>query len=432
MFYAEFVGSELTPGRAATWPVARAGLRRRRRRARPRPAALLALGAAVAAGRRRATEPRRGRRWSQPARAGSGPARPTLPDGVDLVVTSPGWRPDHPLLVARRRARRPGLGRGRAGLAAARRRTPAPWLAVTGTNGKTTTVQMLEAILRAAGLRARRRGNVGVPLVEAVLPTRPLRRAGRRAVQLPAALVAPVDARRAPARCSTSRPTTSTGTARSTAYARGQGAGLARRRSRVYNADDPLVARLLATARRRARVGFTLGTRGPGSSACVDGVLVSTAPSSTTPTGAELAAVADVRPAGAAQRRQRAGRRRPGPRVRRRRRRRSRRAARLSSPTRTATSRSATRDGVAWVDDSKATNPHAARGLAARLRPGRVDRRRPAQGRRRRRPGRRRAPAGCAAWCCSASTARSIARGACATRAGCPRDRGRQHTTMEP
>ena len=31
------------------------------------------------------------------------------------------------------------------------------WLAVTGTNGKTTTVQMLDAILRAAGLRTRRR-----------------------------------------------------------------------------------------------------------------------------------------------------------------------------------------------------------------------------------------------------------------------------------
>ena len=36
---------------------------------------------------------------------------------------------------------------------------PAPWLAVTGTNGKTTTVQMLQSILAAAGLRAAAVGN---------------------------------------------------------------------------------------------------------------------------------------------------------------------------------------------------------------------------------------------------------------------------------
>src|SRR3712207_4214827 len=44
----------------------------------------------------------------------------------------------------------------------------APWLAVTGTNGKTTTVTMLEAILLAAGRRAVAAGNVGRPLVEVV------------------------------------------------------------------------------------------------------------------------------------------------------------------------------------------------------------------------------------------------------------------------
>jgi UDP-N-acetylmuramoylalanine--D-glutamate ligase len=45
----------------------------------------------------------------------------------------------------------------------------APWLCVTGTNGKTTTVRMLAAILGAAGLRATAAGNIGTPLVEAVL-----------------------------------------------------------------------------------------------------------------------------------------------------------------------------------------------------------------------------------------------------------------------
>ncbi len=94
-----------------------------------------------------------------------------VPDGTDLVVTSPGWRPDAPLLAdaAARgvevvgepelawRLRVPGPDGA-----------PAPWLAVTGTNGKTTTVTMLEAILLAAGRRAVAAGNVGRPLVEVV------------------------------------------------------------------------------------------------------------------------------------------------------------------------------------------------------------------------------------------------------------------------
>ena len=49
----------------------------------------------------------------------------------------------------------------------------APWLCVTGTNGKTTTVQMLTAILTAAGHRAVAAGNVGLPLLEAVMDPEP-------------------------------------------------------------------------------------------------------------------------------------------------------------------------------------------------------------------------------------------------------------------
>jgi UDP-N-acetylmuramoylalanine--D-glutamate ligase len=96
-----------------------------------------------------------------------------LPAEADLVVTSPGWRPDDPLLVAAQEAGlevwgevelawrlRPGSG-------------AAPWLALTGTNGKTTTVRMLDGILRAAGLRSVACGNVGLPVLEAVLARDP-------------------------------------------------------------------------------------------------------------------------------------------------------------------------------------------------------------------------------------------------------------------
>jgi len=94
------------------------------------------------------------------------------PAGTDLVVTSPGWRPDSPLLVAAAAAGLEVVGE----VELAWRLRPegaAPWLAVTGTNGKTTTVKMLEAVLRASGARAVAAGNVGLPLLDAVLHPEP-------------------------------------------------------------------------------------------------------------------------------------------------------------------------------------------------------------------------------------------------------------------
>ncbi len=97
---------------------------------------------------------------------------PVPPPGTDLVVTSPGWRPDSPLLAAAAAAGLEVVGEvelaWRLAHAPQAPRPPAPWLAVTGTNGKTTTVQMLEAVLAAAGARTVAAGNVGLPLVEAV------------------------------------------------------------------------------------------------------------------------------------------------------------------------------------------------------------------------------------------------------------------------
>ena len=48
-----------------------------------------------------------------------------------------------------------------------------PWLGITGTNGKTTTTQMLESMLRAAGLRTAAVGNIGRPVMETVLDPDP-------------------------------------------------------------------------------------------------------------------------------------------------------------------------------------------------------------------------------------------------------------------
>ncbi|MEV0319651.1 UDP-N-acetylmuramoyl-L-alanine--D-glutamate ligase [Streptomyces sp. NPDC050658] len=91
----------------------------------------------------------------------------TLPQGTELVVTTPGWQPDKPLFAAAAAA---GVEVWGDVELAWRLRGPdaAPWLAVTGTNGKTTTVRMLASILEAAGLRTAAVGNIGVSLLDVV------------------------------------------------------------------------------------------------------------------------------------------------------------------------------------------------------------------------------------------------------------------------
>lgn len=101
----------------------------------------------------------------------------SLPEGTRLIVTSPGWPPNSPLFAAAEAAGVPVWGdvelawHLRRPLAATGE--PAPWLAVTGTNGKTTTVQMLASILTAAGKHTAAVGNVGVSVLDAVLAEEP-------------------------------------------------------------------------------------------------------------------------------------------------------------------------------------------------------------------------------------------------------------------
>src|SRR3954470_2499827 len=95
-----------------------------------------------------------------------------LPPDARLVVTSPGWPPSHPLFAD---AAAQGVDVVGELEFAWRLRGPgaAPWLVVPGTNGKTTAVRMLEAMLHAAGLRALAVGNVGVSVIDAVRSTQP-------------------------------------------------------------------------------------------------------------------------------------------------------------------------------------------------------------------------------------------------------------------
>ena len=96
-----------------------------------------------------------------------------LPAEVDVVVTSPGIPPSAPLLAAAAERQVPIWSEIELAWRLRDPATAAPWLCVTGTNGKTTTVQMLTAILTAAGHRAVAAGNVGLPLLEAVMDPEP-------------------------------------------------------------------------------------------------------------------------------------------------------------------------------------------------------------------------------------------------------------------
>lgn len=96
-------------------------------------------------------------------------------DNYDMVVTSPGWRPDSPLLSESVRRGIPVIGDvelawrlDRAEVFGRERR----WLVVTGTNGKTTTTAMLEKMMQAAGVKARAVGNIGLAVGEALTEER--------------------------------------------------------------------------------------------------------------------------------------------------------------------------------------------------------------------------------------------------------------------
>ncbi|MES2169324.1 MAG: UDP-N-acetylmuramoyl-L-alanine--D-glutamate ligase, partial [Actinomycetota bacterium] len=89
--------------------------------------------------------------------------------GPELVVTSPGFRPTHQLVLAATAAAVPVWGDVELAWRLRDKVQPtAEWIAVTGTNGKTTTTQLAAAMIAASGLRVIACGNVGVPVLDAI------------------------------------------------------------------------------------------------------------------------------------------------------------------------------------------------------------------------------------------------------------------------
>jgi UDP-N-acetylmuramoylalanine--D-glutamate ligase len=295
----------------------------------------------------------------------------TLPEGVDVLVVSPGFRPTSPLVV---RARERGIPVWGEVELAWRLRDPdhrTPWLCVTGTNGKTTTVRMLDAILRAAGLHSQAAGNVGLPIVEAVMDPTPY---DVLAVELSSFQLHYTDSMRAESAAvlnvAEDHLDWYDGRGGMDAYAADKGriyTGVSR--ACVYNVADPVTEHLVREAdvvEGARAIGFTLGTPGVGMLGVVDDLLVDRAFVEERQTSAaELCTLAELAPPGADE---------PAPHVVAD----ALAAAALArahgvsqaaggeglggfGPHAHRIAVVAERDGVTWVDDSKATNPHAAR-----------------------------------------------------------------------
>lgn len=288
----------------------------------------------------------------------------TLPADADVVVTSPGWRPDAPLLTAAAAA---GIEVwGEVELAwRLRSAGAAPWLAVTGTNGKTTTVRMLTSMLNAAGLRAVAAGNVGTPLLEVVMATgydviavelSSFQLHWSSSIRAHSAAILNI----APDHVDWHGNLDSYARAKGRIYTGAQVAC-------VYNAADERTAQLVRDAEvtEGARaIGFTLGAPGPAQLGVIEDLLVDRAFNDTgeraDPAAAvELASVADVVPlaphnvanALAAAALARAYGVPPAA---------IREGLRTFRPDAHRIAEVAVLDEVRWVDDSKATNPHAA------------------------------------------------------------------------
>jgi UDP-N-acetylmuramoylalanine--D-glutamate ligase len=296
-------------------------------------------------------------------------ATASLPADADLLVVSPGWKPTAPLIGQATERGIPVWGEVELAWRLRDPNDPAPWLCVTGTNGKTTTVQMLDAILTAAGLRSAAVGNVGRPVTEAVMDPTPY---DVLAVELSSFQLHYTRSLSAEAAVvlnfAEDHLDWYTGPTAMADYAADKGRIYQRvQRACVYNVADPETERMVREAdvvEGARAVGFTLGTPAVGMVGVVEDLLVDRAfiPERRT-SAAELCAVADLAS--------------PAPHV----------VANALAAAALARAHGvpqvAVRDGlrsfridghriatvavpgpdtnwVTWVDDSKATNPHAA------------------------------------------------------------------------
>ena len=97
-----------------------------------------------------------------------------LPKGIELAIVSPGWKIDHPVILKLKSTGTEVIGE--IDFAWKIKQVLAPnqkWIALTGTNGKTTTIKMVESIFKAAKVNGVACGNVGQTVIASVCSDQP-------------------------------------------------------------------------------------------------------------------------------------------------------------------------------------------------------------------------------------------------------------------
>ena len=270
-----------------------------------------------------------------------------------LVVTSPGFSPNAPVLAAASAAAVPIWGDVELAWrldAAGHYGPPRRWLVVTGTNGKTTTTSMLQAMLTAADRRSLLCGNIGSPVLDVLGESADL-----LAVELSSFQLHWAPSLRPEAGVVLNIAEDHLDWHSTMAEYTADKARVLNGRVAVVGMDDSRAAALLGTASAPVRVGFRLGEPAAGELGVRDGQLVDRAfadglalmPVASIPVPGPvgvldaLAAAALARSVGV-----------PAEAI-----------ADAIASFRVGRHRAevvAVADGIRYVDDSKATNPHAA------------------------------------------------------------------------
>ena len=275
----------------------------------------------------------------------------------ESVIVSPGWKPTHPLIEKFVSAGIPLTNEIDFAWKIKQEEVPNQrWFALTGTNGKTTTVEMTAAAMRAGGLHAAACGNVGDTVIEAVeskdkfdvliLELSSFQIHWMQSAQFTASAILNI----------ADDHTDWHGTFEE--YARTKISLLDSSSTGILNADDGEVVSRCAQWKGR-KVFYSLDTPGPGEIGVVEELLVDRAFVPDPQEAAMICELTEIKPTvphnvsnalAAAGLARAAGVEHEH----------IRKALAAFTPGRHRIEHVLTHKGITWIDDSKATNPHAA------------------------------------------------------------------------
>ena len=282
----------------------------------------------------------------------------SIPAGDFLMaIASPGWRSDHPLLEELRTRQIKNYSELDFAWLAKSEIAPAQkWIGLTGTNGKTTAIQMVESILTSGGVHGIACGNVGTTVLTALLSPKPY---DVLALELSSFQIHGSDLPRYEAVAILNIAEDHIDWHGSfKEYAAAKMKLLSQTETAILNLNDPEII-LRSVSWRGRKVLFSLDTPQPGEIGLVENILVDRAFSIDAENAELIAELLDFThpvPHNIMNAMAAAGLARaigiPHPAIRM--------GLNAFTPDRHRLEIVAEQDGVTWVNDSKATNPHAA------------------------------------------------------------------------